>query len=442
MHWTDSAAAAHLRSQAMLDAGPNEGIVVQGLDGSILGANERALALLRYSWSQLTGVTSNDPRWAACGDDGRLLTGDEHPAMVTLRTHQPVRGFVMGVEAPTADGVGEFVWLVIDSDPIVVDFAIAGVCARFRDVSSTEVGLNATRRVIRTLREFAMAAANSESRYRAVVQSSGDVVCELDLNGRIVSASPAITEWLGWLPHQVMGRDLIDLLHPRDRQNVDAEARVLGTAFPREGRSEYRYATASRGWRWMSSVSRLVYDSAGEPYEMLTSLRDAQEEVERRERLAHEAAHDSLTGLINRDSAFTFLADVLADPGQDLVAALYIDVDNFKFVNDSKGHPYGDSLLVEVANRLSAVVRPTDRVARIGGDEFLVILTRLPDERAVARRAQDLIESVRAGRLDTVVTISVGMAADGRSESAEELVARADVGLLRAKKDGRDRASW
>ena len=147
------------RVRAAADAVPvaaGEGSVVQACDGRIVGADDTAFALLHQTWDDLTGVSSLDQRWQACGPDGREVPGEQHPAMRTLATGEPVRGFVMGVEAPTPDDVGTFVWLEIDSDPLrTADGDVVGVKTRFRDVSETPAGRRATQRLIQSYRHMA-----------------------------------------------------------------------------------------------------------------------------------------------------------------------------------------------------------------------------------------------------------------------------------------------
>jgi diguanylate cyclase (GGDEF)-like protein len=174
--------------------------------------------------------------------------------------------------------------------------------------------------------------------------------------------------------------------------------------------------------------------------------RDIGERLATERRLAHEATHDSLTGLPNR----RFLRDTLAealrahDHHQSCFGVFYIDLDGFKAVNDAQGHDAGDRLLVQTAERLRCVLRPGDFVARIGGDEFVVLAYRVrTDIEALelgSRLTSALRSSVDVGAFAREVSASIGVALyPGHGQTADELLLHADRGLYAAKRAGRDR---
>jgi len=172
------------------------------------------------------------------------------------------------------------------------------------------------------------------------------------------------------------------------------------------------------------------------------------EELTRREdELAFLATHDSLTGLPNRTLILDRVEQMLARAArsQTPVAALFIDVDNFKSINDTLGHPVGDELLRAVAARLQGVVRNADAVGRLGGDEFVVISEELSMAAGPELIAERLLEALKHpfklgadGETRLTVTASIGIAA-GERQSAEELLRDADIAMYRAKWDGKNR---
>ena len=159
----------------------------------------------------------------------------------------------------------------------------------------------------------------------------------------------------------------------------------------------------------------------------------------------HQATHDALTGLPNRTLVLDRLTHALARSRRQPqgLAVLFVDLDRFKVVNDSLGHSVGDEVLVQVAQRLQAAVRPADTVARLAGDEFVVICEDVVDERDVLRVAERVAQAVAApiplyGR-DTIITASIGIALACEETRAEDLLRDADVAMYRAKERGRAR---
>ena len=169
-------------------------------------------------------------------------------------------------------------------------------------------------------------------------------------------------------------------------------------------------------------------------------LRLQDELASEREKLAHQAMHDPLTGLPNRTLLYDRTAHALGRAGRygGSIALLFVDLDDFKAINDTFGHEAGDALLVDVAQRLSAEVRPSDTAARLGGDEFIVLCEQLTDPEdqamAVARR---LLAALRppfelAGR-EVAISASIGIAVATGTEAPDTLVSRADGAMYRAK---------
>jgi diguanylate cyclase (GGDEF)-like protein/PAS domain S-box-containing protein len=201
-------------------------------------------------------------------------------------------------------------------------------------------------------------------------------------------------------------------------------------------------ATLKDGSIMHTEVHARLVDVAGTDI-VVALIRDVTERVLAHERIRHLAFHDRLTGLANRMKLEDDLREAMvsADRHGDLVGVVYLDLDDFKPVNDDLGHAAGDFVLREVATRMRSCVRERDTVARLGGDEFLVLVTRAGDRKdlaIVARKLEERIEQpiTVEGHHDVRVTASTGLATYEHGESAEDLMNRADHAMYHAKQAG------
>ena len=444
VRWADDATET-LRAAAAVDLRDDESLLVSDHEGRVVGTGPDGL--LGVAADALLGRTAGELSWRLLRPDGSLLPEGEDPAAHALASGGPVLDQVVGVEA-SYDGVAVLTWCSVSALPLRgPDGSVVGVATALRDVSAAPEGRRATAALAATLREASRDAALDQARFRLLAESAADVVMQTDLAGRIVWVSPSVTEVLGWEPEQLVGSSSAPLLHDEDRERANEirrRALAQGSADASVARMELRYATASGGWRWMSVLARPMRDSRGTVTGGLSALRDIQEEVEHREELRYLAGHDSLTGLLNRESSLRAMAKALESvrgTGHHL-GVLYLDVDRFKEVNDSFGHDAGDRLLVELARRLTAVLRESDVVGRLGGDEFLVVLSALKDPSHADTRARSLLSALSAV-VDGVPssTVSIGVVTDDGSGDATEVLKAADAALYRAKHAGRDRTS-
>jgi diguanylate cyclase (GGDEF)-like protein/PAS domain S-box-containing protein len=209
---------------------------------------------------------------------------------------------------------------------------------------------------------------------------------------------------------------------------------------------EHRVRTGRDGWRWILSRGRVTErdPASGQALRMVGTNVDITDRKRMEEALQSVASTDALTGLANRIALADRIRLAIARSRRSgaAFALLYLDIDRFKQVNDSMGHAAGDKLLVQFAMRLRACVRASDEVARIGGDEFVVLIEDMKDRDAAVRIAEKILQDTRAPvRIDArevSVTTSVGVAYYAEGESGEELLQRADGALYRAKRLGRD----
>jgi diguanylate cyclase (GGDEF)-like protein/PAS domain S-box-containing protein len=518
-----------------------EGIVVQDTSGKIVAFNASALRILGLSAEQLTGRTSLDPRWCAVHADGTPFPGEQHPAMVTLRTGEPLLGVLMGVRIPD----GGTRWISINTQPlrdgqsgpiqgVVCSFqditarrtheaAIRASEARFRGLSTqAPVGIflagasgefqyvnemwsqitglrpeaalgtgwasalhpedrdavlsawtNTTRTGEPYRGEFRFLRPDGETRWvlataRILSDDMGrvsgfvgcvnditerrefeqereeffelalDLLCVVDLDSGFLRASRSFEQTLGWSRAELLGRSFLELVHPEDLEATEEALRHLV-----EGRTttgfESRYRCKDGSWRWLawrmpppSQGSRVLHAVA----------RDVTAQKHEAERLVRLAESDALTGTANPSRLEQSVVEAVARAersGQPF-AVLFADLDQFKSINDRLGHAAGDRALQEVARRMRTHLRASDVVARVGGDEFAVLLegvrSRETAQEVAGKLSRAIVEPI--GGLSTAprVGVSIGIAMwpeDG--SSASSLLQSADRAMYRVKRD-------
>jgi diguanylate cyclase (GGDEF)-like protein/PAS domain S-box-containing protein len=287
--------------------------------------------------------------------------------------------------------------------------------------------------------------AASESRFRALIEHATDVVTVVDLDATILYDSPSCQTVLGYAPGERIGMDGIELVHEDDRPRaIEVLAEVAETGGTAEVEVRIRHRDGS--YRWAeASVTNLLHEPGVHGF--VANFRDVTARKALEEQLAHQAFHDPLTGLANRalllDRIDHALASAQRDPARRL-AVLYLDLDDFKSVNDAYGHGAGDSLLREAADRITQVLRPGDTASRLGGDEFAVLLEALPDGGELAYEiGARLLESLQAPYAtdgeSVCVSASVGIAVNTAADDAASLLRNADLAMYRAKGDGKGR---
>ncbi len=221
------------------------------------------------------------------------------------------------------------------------------------------------------------ALAASEARFRMLAENLGDILVELDLDQNLTFVSDVVTGALGYLPQDLVGTPLLDLIHPEDQPTVLAAAQTSHEARDGVAAARVRLRRSDGEYRWMDGVVREVRDPSGTPLFAVATLRDIDDAVKTEALLQRQAATDPLTGLVNRRELFSSVGRMLRHTprtGKDL-AVMFIDLDKLKPINDSCGHAAGDAVIATVARRMHETVRADDVVGRLGGDEFVVVLT-------------------------------------------------------------------
>lgn len=298
--------------------------------------------------------------------------------------------------------------------------------------------LNARRSLVRRL-------AESEASLRLLASESADALIRLSDRGRCIQSSGAITMLLGIETKALMGHALADLVDPRDAEPV---RQAFAEALLEPGTVTYaEFRPRDREEDWLECTLRALVDSEGHSYGAIGAIRDITIRKEREVSLALAASTDSLTGALNHAAFMAQLDRTLAHLSSTHLAIIMIDIDHFKQVNDRYGHLAGDQVLIELHDRLRALVRDHDVIGRLGGDELAILLDGAAEELAIS-----IAEAIRAiisekpillssGGCELMISISCGVAQAYPGIGREELMRRADEALYRAKSDGRDRVA-
>jgi len=301
-------------------------------------------------------------------------------------------------------------------------------------------GLVVIAAILLRMHELGAVLGRSERRYASLLANASDAFAVVSVDGKFRYVSPASERVLGYAIKDTVSSSALDLIHPRARSRAMAVLQRVAATTGAKEELEVLVRNASGEWRWLSvTATNRTDDSIVDG--IVLNYRDVTEHKELEERLHRQAFTDALTGLANRPLFIDRLDHVLARRMRDpkaAVSVLFMDVDDFKTVNDSLGHSAGDQLLVALAERLRGALRPADTAARLGGDEFAVLLENAgeAEARAVADRLlASLAEPVPIRDHDVQISVSVGVAVDvgGPDVKADEMLRDADLAMYSAK---------
>jgi diguanylate cyclase (GGDEF)-like protein/PAS domain S-box-containing protein len=281
---------------------------------------------------------------------------------------------------------------------------------------------------------------NSETYFRTLVQNTSDVILIVDEQDRVRYASPSAGPVLGGDP---VGTSLYGVIHASDHARLtDLLAALRSGRGPHEDldfrgpdrrRVEVMLELHCRDLRAEQTVAGLVI-----------TMRDVTERRRLERELTHQAFHDALTGLANRKLYADRLEHALARSARDgsVVGVLFIDLDDFKVVNDTLGHAVGDHLLIAVAERISGALRADDTAARLGGDEFAALIENVQDPGAVEETASRILaalaEPIQVDDHTLYAAASIGITTTPEADNADELLRQADLALYVAKGAGKN----
>ena len=288
------------------------------------------------------------------------------------------------------------------------------------------------------------AAGLVEARYASLIKNASDVIMITDADGQLQFASPAAERTLATHPDDLVRRNLLDFWADGDRERLTAFlAEVAATRGRVIGPIELVVETGDRRSTLECVGSNLMDDTAISG--LALNFRDVSERKALEEQLRKLAFHDPLTLLANRSLFWNRVehALALANRSQQQVAVMFLDLDNFKNINDSLGHDAGDRLLQAAAQRLIKSTRPSDTVARMGGDEFAILLEGIRSETDVERIATPITAAFNRPLLldgrETDASASIGVACSRPGDDAEQLLRNADIAMYNAKAAGKAR---
>ena len=401
--------------------------------------------------------------WTIDAPTGRAEWSDELFELFGMDPHHPAPGFAeqerlfvaeswVLVSDAVAEALATGVPYDLELEIVRADGGHGWIHARgeaLRDERGLVVSLLGYALDVTERRQAEQSLAASEALFRTAMLASpvGLAMTELDGSFRVVNES--LCRLLGRDEGWLLEHKERDVTHPDDVEQVAREratevAREPDAGFDAEMKV-FRFLHADGRHLWMKQAAELISGGAGRPDYLLVQYAHTTAEHDALDELAYQAFHDPLTGLRNRAWIMDQLECDLRDAptGGGTVGVLFIDLDNFKIVNDSLGHAAGDEVLMTVADRIAGILRPKDRVGRSGGDEFIVIVPDFKDAQEAELVAQRIVSAVgteltiRGHRI--VPTVSIGIALNVQGATSSSLLRDADAALFRAKAAGRSR---
>lgn len=416
------------------------GLVIHDATGAVVRCNAEASNLLGLSFEQMTGKQLIDPAWSFVNEQGAVMPVSDYPASRVLATREPVNGIVGGI---VSGKDADICWVLSRADPwFTADGQLDKIVVTFVDITMR--------------RKLTSQLQDRELKFQALFDNSMDAVLLTSPDGSVLAVNQAACRLFGLSEAQIIARGRAGLADPSDprlqellgrREQIGQAAGLLTMA-------------RGDGSHFTAEISSSIYgDSEGRQYSSMivrdiTERLRSQAELEaanaqmRRinEQLAQVAHFDILTHLPNR----VLLADRLQQAmahcvrRQKSLAVAFLDLDGFKDINDRYGHAAGDEFLVAIAKRLRLALRDGDTLARIGGDEFVAVMSDLSTEHdcepLLLRLLQVAAEPLQVGGNSLQVSASIGVTIypqDG--SSSEQLIRHADQAMYLAKQAGKNR---
>jgi diguanylate cyclase (GGDEF)-like protein/PAS domain S-box-containing protein len=418
------AQAEHLRLRQLLEGAP-DAMIISDSAGLVHTVNDQSLRLLGYTRDELIGESVD--RLVPAGL--RAALSRERDAFIAQPSVRPMGA---GRELTARHKDGSEIPVEITLSPVQTEGGLL-VMAAVRDITD------------RRAAEARLRAA--EEQFRRSFDDAPIGMMIVGLDGRYNEVNDAFCSIVGHPRAALVCLTSQSITHPDDLAEDNASARRLLDGTARSFTREKRFLHADGHPVWTSISVALIRDAEDCPHHFITQAQDVTERRQYETQLRYVADHDPLTGLLNRRSLERELNNHVARVKRygATGAVLMIDLDNFKYYNDTQGHSAGDDLIVRIAQALQTRLRETDVLVRLGGDEFAVLLPKEEREGA-AVVAQDLLELVRSKAPAPLhgearrITASIGVAyfSDGDHLTGDEIMVNADLAMYEAKENGRN----
>ncbi|MEM8737730.1 MAG: EAL domain-containing protein [Planctomycetota bacterium] len=391
---------------------------------------------------------------AASDEQGRVV--EEENLAATLLPDGPA-----WVHALIDGGAGEYDQVI--AQPFVLGQRVIGVVAFLWDEPRGVLATESQRAMVASCAAWISAEWTArvnerritelaEQRHRAVVQGTTDGLFEWDLVTNAVEYSPRWRRMSGYTEDEILTKPdaWFNLVESSDLAQLEADLAMCLAGQTASLNNQHRLTTPDGQTRWVLCRGELVLDEDGQPVRLIGSLSDTTEFKLAEDKLRHAAEHDKLTDLPNRATLHARLAQAIRrfklTGGRRRFAIMFLDFDRFKVINDSLGHDAGDQLLIQISHRLRAQIRSSDTAARIGGDEFVLLLEEVESFEAVTRVADRLLEvfsqPFAIDGHEVLSTASIGVV-DGQADydNPDAVIRDADSAMYHAKALGKARYS-
>ena len=402
----------------------NDAIISRTLDGTVLSWNAGAKRMLGYTAME------------AIGRSVTFILPPGQPSNLVQNTERILRGEVVPPhESRRVTKDGRIIDVLISLSPL-------------KDRSGKIVGTSVIFQDISALKRAERAARESEERFHATFEQAGVGMALGDIDSeppRWLRVNQKLSDILGYTKDELLEINTLHLSPRKERALARHHTERLARGEIASDTREQRYVRKDGKIIWVNITRSVITGVDGRASHMISVIQDTTENRRTAERIAYLAQYDSLTGLPNRNLFRDRLTHALgrAKRSEKLLALMSLDLDRFKEINETLGHPTGDEVLRALAGRLRAARRESDTVARLGGDEFMLILENITDVNQAGTLAQDILQTVSQpfvirGR-EIFVTASIGIAIYPFGEDdVDALLQTTDIAMYRAKEEGRN----